>query len=194
MSFQKTRRRFLSSKCMPTKSARRGRAVLDWLPPRRLSRSAQFFRESPYLAIRPLGKEVGNAVVATSAARDGRTDRGSGRRPCVSMLSGLMRKLGDGSARQTEVSWPDEILMPCPSNPYRSLTRPAVTGGGQGGNHARSRICSARICGHRIDGTLRHGLAATLRGFRMSEPIIGLAVGVLLGLYLLYTLIRPEKF
>jgi len=28
----------------------------------------------------------------------------------------------------------------------------------------------------------------------MSEPIIGLTVGVLLGLYLLYTLIRPEKF
>jgi len=28
----------------------------------------------------------------------------------------------------------------------------------------------------------------------MTEPIIGLAVGVLLGLYLLYTLIRPEKF
>jgi len=28
----------------------------------------------------------------------------------------------------------------------------------------------------------------------MSEPIVGLAVAVLLGLYLLYTLIRPEKF
>jgi len=28
----------------------------------------------------------------------------------------------------------------------------------------------------------------------MSEPIIGLCVGALLALYLLYTLIRPEKF
>jgi K+-transporting ATPase KdpF subunit len=28
----------------------------------------------------------------------------------------------------------------------------------------------------------------------MTEPIIGLAVAVLLGLYLLYSLIRPEKF
>jgi len=28
----------------------------------------------------------------------------------------------------------------------------------------------------------------------MTEPMIGLAVAVLLGLYLLYTLIRPEKF
>jgi len=28
----------------------------------------------------------------------------------------------------------------------------------------------------------------------MSEPIIGLVVAVLLGLYLLYTLLRPEKF
>jgi len=64
--------------------------------------------------------------------------------------------------RLLEVSRPDKILMPCPSNPYRSLTRPAVTGGGQGGNHARSRVCSARICGHRIDGPLRRGFAATL--------------------------------
>jgi len=28
----------------------------------------------------------------------------------------------------------------------------------------------------------------------MSEPVIGLVVAVGLGLYLLYTLIRPEKF
>ncbi|HXZ18139.1 MAG TPA: K(+)-transporting ATPase subunit F [Roseiarcus sp.] len=28
----------------------------------------------------------------------------------------------------------------------------------------------------------------------MIEPIIGLAVAALLGVYLLYTLIRPEKF
>jgi K+-transporting ATPase KdpF subunit len=32
------------------------------------------------------------------------------------------------------------------------------------------------------------------RGSPMSEPIIGLVVAILLGLYLLYTLIRPEKF
>ncbi|MBV8107708.1 MAG: K(+)-transporting ATPase subunit F [Hyphomicrobiales bacterium] len=31
-------------------------------------------------------------------------------------------------------------------------------------------------------------------GNAMSEPIIGLVVAVLLGLYLLYTLIHPEKF
>jgi len=28
----------------------------------------------------------------------------------------------------------------------------------------------------------------------MTEPLIGLIVGALLGLYLLYTLIYPEKF
>jgi len=28
----------------------------------------------------------------------------------------------------------------------------------------------------------------------MSEPIIGLAVALCLGVYLIYTLIRPEKF
>jgi K+-transporting ATPase KdpF subunit len=33
-----------------------------------------------------------------------------------------------------------------------------------------------------------------LRRAVMGEPIIGLVVAVLLGLYLLYTLIRPEKF
>ena len=44
------------------------------------------------------------------------------------------------------------------------------------------------------DGVLRHGPAANLRRATMSEPIIGLVVAVLLGLYLLYTLIRPEKF
>jgi K+-transporting ATPase KdpF subunit len=29
---------------------------------------------------------------------------------------------------------------------------------------------------------------------RMSEPVIGLVVAVLLGVYLAYTLLRPEKF
>jgi len=28
----------------------------------------------------------------------------------------------------------------------------------------------------------------------MTEPIIGLSVAVLLGLYLIYTLLHPEKF
>ncbi|WP_424112111.1 K(+)-transporting ATPase subunit F [Roseiarcus sp.] len=28
----------------------------------------------------------------------------------------------------------------------------------------------------------------------MTEPIIGLIVGIGLGIYLLYTLVRPEKF
>ena len=31
-------------------------------------------------------------------------------------------------------------------------------------------------------------------GASMSEPIIGLVVAVCLGFYLVYTLIRPEKF
>jgi K+-transporting ATPase KdpF subunit len=29
---------------------------------------------------------------------------------------------------------------------------------------------------------------------QMTEPIIGLVVGICLGIYLLYTLIHPEKF
>jgi K+-transporting ATPase KdpF subunit len=35
---------------------------------------------------------------------------------------------------------------------------------------------------------------ANFRGRVVSEPIIGLVVAIALGLYLLYTLIRPEKF
>jgi K+-transporting ATPase KdpF subunit len=33
-----------------------------------------------------------------------------------------------------------------------------------------------------------------VRRFAMVEPVIGLIVGVSLGVYLLYTLIYPEKF
>ena len=36
--------------------------------------------------------------------------------------------------------------------------------------------------------------AAGFEEVRVSEPLIGLAVGVLLALYLLATLIHPEKF
>jgi K+-transporting ATPase KdpF subunit len=32
------------------------------------------------------------------------------------------------------------------------------------------------------------------RTFAMYEPIIGLAVALLLGVYLVYSLVRPEKF
>ncbi|MBM3553275.1 MAG: K(+)-transporting ATPase subunit F [Alphaproteobacteria bacterium] len=40
-------------------------------------------------------------------------------------------------------------------------------------------------------------MRAPASGFRrgvMSEPIIGLVVAVLLGVYLVYTLLHPEKF
>ncbi len=43
-------------------------------------------------------------------------------------------------------------------------------------------------------GLYAAGSARNSRRKTMTEPIIGLAVAVLLGLYLLYTLIRPEKF
>jgi K+-transporting ATPase KdpF subunit len=37
-------------------------------------------------------------------------------------------------------------------------------------------------------------LRPTVRRIAMTEPIIGLIVGISLGIYLLYTLIHPEKF
>ena len=35
---------------------------------------------------------------------------------------------------------------------------------------------------------------SAFRGAVMSEPLIGLVVAVCLGVYLLYTLLHPEKF
>jgi K+-transporting ATPase KdpF subunit len=37
-------------------------------------------------------------------------------------------------------------------------------------------------------------LRPTVRRIAMTEPVIGLIVAISLGVYLLYTLIRPEKF
>ncbi|WP_083858754.1 K(+)-transporting ATPase subunit F [Methylocystis sp. SC2] len=38
------------------------------------------------------------------------------------------------------------------------------------------------------------GPAGVFRENRMFEPVIGLIVAVLLGVYLVYTLLHPEKF
>jgi K+-transporting ATPase KdpF subunit len=38
------------------------------------------------------------------------------------------------------------------------------------------------------------GLAGACRRTRMFEPVIGLIVAALLGAYLAYTLLHPEKF
>lgn len=82
--------------------------------------------------------------------------------------------------------------------PLETISKPDVgrryEAGAQGGGHARSCVRRARICAHRADGALRRRLAAPLGVQTMTEPTIGLAVAVMLGLYLLYTLIRPEKF
>ena len=88
-------------------------------------------------------------------------------------------------------------------NPYAggrvSVSKPymggAIDGAVQrGGFHAGCRVCSARIRGHFADDRLRRGSPSALRRPTMIEPIFGLIVAVGLGLYLLYTLLRPEKF
>ncbi|MBY6241562.1 K(+)-transporting ATPase subunit F [Methylosinus sp. Sm6] len=62
-------------------------------------------------------------------------------------------------------------------------------------DHARSRLCRPRRLSVRADGPLRARLRAPLKRERtMFEPIIGLSVAVLLGAYLVYTLLHPEKF
>jgi K+-transporting ATPase KdpF subunit len=61
---------------------------------------------------------------------------------------------------------------------------------GAGSHISRS---GARVL--RADGGLRDRLRATLKKEpAMTEPLIGLAVGVLLAVYLIYNLIYPEKF
>jgi K+-transporting ATPase KdpF subunit len=60
--------------------------------------------------------------------------------------------------------------------------------------HGRRCLSSDRGSVSRPDGPLRRCLRPIVRRIAMTEPIIGLIVGISLGVYLLYTLIRPEKF
>jgi K+-transporting ATPase KdpF subunit len=60
--------------------------------------------------------------------------------------------------------------------------------------HGRHCLSSDRGTFLRPDGPLRRCLRPIVRRIAMTEPIIGLIVGISLGVYLLYTLIRPEKF
>jgi len=60
--------------------------------------------------------------------------------------------------------------------------------------HARSHLRRDRRAFDRAHVALRRRLPPSLKERAMVEPIIGLLVGVLLGAYLLYTLIYPEKF
>ena len=88
-----------------------------------------------------------------------------------------------------------ESLCRLPQFHMETLHSAALDGPVQrGGSHAGCRIYSARFRGHWADGGLRHGPQAPLRRRAMIEPIFGLIVAVGLGLYLLYTLLRPEKF
>jgi K+-transporting ATPase KdpF subunit len=60
--------------------------------------------------------------------------------------------------------------------------------------HGRACLPHPRALLFRPDGPLRRRLRSIARSAAMIEPIIGLIVGVSLGVYLLYTLIHPEKF
>ena len=51
-----------------------------------------------------------------------------------------------------------------------------------------------RLHSHRADGHLRLCAAARLTEADMFEPLLGLAVAIALGIYLLVTLLKPERF
>jgi len=88
-----------------------------------------------------------------------------------------------------------ESLCRPPRFHMETLRRAAIDGAVRlGGFHAGCRVCSARVRGHFADGRVRRGSTWALRRPTMIEPIFGLIVAVGLGLYLLYTLLRPEKF
>ena len=63
-----------------------------------------------------------------------------------------------------------------------------------GGKRARSYLPRPWRRAFRPDGPLRARLCAPLTEPDMTEPIVGLSVAVLLGIYLVYTLLHPEKF
>jgi K+-transporting ATPase KdpF subunit len=60
--------------------------------------------------------------------------------------------------------------------------------------HGGHRLRRRRTALFRADGRLRLRLRSALGAQTMIEPVIGLAVGLCLAAYLLYTLIFPEKF
>ena len=64
----------------------------------------------------------------------------------------------------------------------------------RGPRYARRHLrgCGARVL--RSDEPLRLRLRTALKETFVFEPVIGLAVAALLAVYLVYTLIRPERF
>ena len=88
-------------------------------------------------------------------------------------------------------------FIPSPHIPHRGLTRIRRTFSGvslHGGQDARSRVPAASAGRLRLDGGLRCLVRETLRGNAMTDPILGLLVAIGLGVYLVFTLLRPEKF
>jgi K+-transporting ATPase KdpF subunit len=60
--------------------------------------------------------------------------------------------------------------------------------------HGGHRLRRHRTGLLRADGRLRRRLRSALGAHAMIEPVIGLAVGLCLAVYLFYTLVYPEKF
>jgi K+-transporting ATPase KdpF subunit len=64
-----------------------------------------------------------------------------------------------------------------------------------GATRVRSHLRQSRRFSLYPNGHIRARLPASLKKEReMYEPLIGLGVAVLLGVYLVYTLLHPEKF
>jgi K+-transporting ATPase KdpF subunit len=64
-----------------------------------------------------------------------------------------------------------------------------------GATHVRSQLRKFRRFSLYHNGHICARLPATLKKEReMYEPIIGLCVAILLGVYLVYALLHPEKF
>jgi K+-transporting ATPase KdpF subunit len=63
-----------------------------------------------------------------------------------------------------------------------------------GAAHAGSHLYRLRLLSLRSHGRLCARMHTSLKELDMVEPLIGLVAAILLGVYLVYTLLHPEKF
>ena len=65
---------------------------------------------------------------------------------------------------------------------------------GRGTRAADQGAVDDRDAVHRAGGALRQSLDPRLKEAAMFEPLLGLIVAILLGIYLVFALLNPERF
>ncbi|MGO9428024.1 K(+)-transporting ATPase subunit F [Rhodoblastus sp.] len=90
------------------------------------------------------------------------------------------------------------VLISLGRLPHRNLTPQAPHSRRnmnlKGGSHDRPWLHCSRPVSARRPGALRQSPDAGLREISMFEPLLGLAVAIGLGVYLIFALLNPERF